>query len=166
MGMSMDLETMYQNYARKVYGYLLSLCGQPDLAEDLMQETFLKAAERIHTFHGESSLSTWLCSIARNLFYDEMRRSKKEYQPEELLLSYLQEKRDLSLFHYLHELEDPYREVLILRIFCTLSFREIGEVFSKSENWARVVFFRARARLRGIWQEHEELQEQKTDPVP
>lgn len=154
-GKAMDLEMLYQQYSKKVYGYLLSLCGQPDLAEDLLQETFLRASQRIDDFHGESSLSTWLCSIGRNLFYDHQRRQKKEYQPEELLLSFVQEERDLRLFRFLHEVKEPYREVLILRTFCLLSFREIGDIFSKSENWARVVFFRAKAELRKVWEEHE-----------
>lgn len=149
---------MYQAYSRKVYGYLLSLCGRPDLAEDLMQDTFLKAAQKIDSFHGESSLSTWLCTIAKRLWLDDLRKNKRqaEEEPEKLLTGYLDEKRDLRLFQYLHEIEDPFREVILLRTFAALSFKEIGEIFSKSENWARVTFFRGKEKLGKAAKKHDE----------
>ena len=154
----MELEEMYQAYSRKVYGYLLSLCGRPDLAEDLMQDTFLKAAQKIDSFHGESSLSTWLCAIAKRLWLDDLRKNKRqaEEEPEKLLTGYLDEKRDLRLFQYLHEIEDPFREVILLRTFAALSFKEIGEIFSKSENWARVTFFRGKEKLGKAAKKHDE----------
>ena len=98
---------------------------------------------------------TWLCAIARNYYLDEIRRRKKtEPIPEELpeTRKSLEQKaldRDTSLrIHMaLHGLEEPYREVLELRIFGELHFREIGMIFGKTENWARVTYHRARLKL-------------------
>lgn len=154
----MDLEEMYQSYSRKVYGYLLSLGAAPDAADDLMQETFLKAARKIDSFKGESSLSTWLCAIAKRLWLDDLKKNKRQAMPsaEEMVIGYLDDRRDLSIFLYLHDIDDPYREVIMLRIFAGLSFREIGEIFSKTENWARVTFFRGKEKLRKAAIENDE----------
>ena len=101
-------------------------------------------------------LKTWLCSIARNEYFNHLKRSdnnnlsldenteSKSGDPEKMVLSNLSAVEILKL---VHSLEEPFREIFTLRFYGELKFSEIGEVFGKSENWARVNFFRAREKL-------------------
>ena len=139
----------------RVFSYAMTLAKDREQAEEITQETFYRAFSRLHEFRGESDEATWLCAIAKNFFLDEKRRqSKTEPFPEELPETGkgMEQKvmdRDTSFrIHVaLHDLEEPYREVFELRIFGELSFREIGMIFKKTENWARVTYHRARLKL-------------------
>ena len=73
----MNLEQFYKDNYRIVYGYLLSLCGSTALAEDLTSETFLKAISRIDSYDGRGKISTWLCSIGKNLYLNERKRNSR-----------------------------------------------------------------------------------------
>ena len=154
---------MYEAYYMRVFSYAMTLTGDRPLAEDLTQETFIRAFAKQSTFRGESDEVTWLCAIAKNLFVDEKRRqSRNEPFPEELpdeKKSFEQslEDRDSSFRIHLalHDLEEPYREVFELRIFGELNFREIGTIFGKTENWARVTYHRARIKLQERMGENE-----------
>ena len=139
----------------RVFSYLMTLAGDRSLAEELTQETFYRAFTRQREFRGESDEVTWLCAIAKNLFVDEQRRSSHRGEIPENLPDHAKsvaktvEDRDSSfrIHLILHEMEDPYKEVFELRIFGELSFREIGTIFGKTENWARVTYHRARIKL-------------------
>ena len=148
-------EKMYDAYYMRVYSFTMTLCGDQNLAEDVTQETFSRAMSKSASFRNESDEVTWLCAIARNLFLDEKRRQtrteqmpeeipSKEKTPEQLTMD-----RDSSfrIHMALHALDEPYREAFELRIFGELSFREIGTIFGKTENWARVTYHRARLKL-------------------
>ena len=148
-------EKMYDAYYMRVYSFTMTLCGDQNLAEDVTQETFSRAMSRSASFRNESDEVTWLCAIARNLFLDEKRRQtrteqmpeeipSKEKTPEQLTMD-----RDSSfrIHMALHALDEPYREAFELRVFGELSFREIGTIFGKTENWARVTYHRARIKL-------------------
>ena len=125
-------------------------------AEEITQETFFRAFSKLNSFRGESDEVTWLCAIARNLAADEQRRQGRLGElPEEAIArekaveQTAVEKDDSFRVHMaLHALEEPYREVFELRIFGELSFSQIGRIFRKTENWARVTFHRARAKLK------------------
>ena len=146
---------LYEAYYMRVFSYVMTLTGDRSCAEDLTQETFFRAFAKQSSFRGESDEVTWLCAIAKNLFLDEKRRqSRNEPFPEELpdegqRFEQAVEDRDSSfrIHMMLHSLEEPYREVFELRIFGELSFREIGMIFGKTENWARVTYHRARIKL-------------------
>ena len=146
---------LYETCYMRVFSYLMTLAGDRSLAEELTQETFYRAFTRQREFRGESDEVTWLCAIAKNLFVDEQRRSSRRGEiPEELpdhakSVAKTVEDRDSSfrIHLILHEMEDPYKEVFELRIFGELSFREIGTIFGKTENWARVTYHRARIKL-------------------
>ena len=148
-------EKIYETYYMKVFSYVMTLAGNRSDAEEITQETFFRAFSRSKDFRGESDEVTWLCAIARNCFLDEKRRqSRNEPFPEELpetgdTLEQATADRDSSFRIHLalHHLEEPYREVFDLRVFGELSFREIGMIFSKTENWARVTYHRARLKL-------------------
>lgn len=151
----MDMERIYLEHGRMVYCYLLSLTQDPDLAEELTQETFCQAIQNARRFRGESRVSTWLCAIARNQWgkyrakhppTEELQELPGEHRaPEETVLS---EIGHTQLMKKLHQLPEPYREVLYMRLFGGLSFQKIGEIMEMSENWARVTYYRGKVRLR------------------
>lgn len=150
-----DLEQIYRNYSRKVFCYLLSLGASEATAEDLVQDTFLKAAQNIEQFRHESTLSSWLCSIARNLYRDWLRKQKTMIPADEIEIPAYDRQRDLQLFSCLHQLDEPYREIVYLRNFAGMSFREIGEIFSRTETWSRVNYFRGKQKLKEMLKEEE-----------
>ncbi len=149
-----DFEPIYEKHFTLVYRYLLSLCQNSALAEELTQESFLKAMEAIGRFDGRCKLSVWLCQIAKNSYYSHLRRQKRaapeaapadpETDPEQCLLDREQTQR---LHRLLHELPEPYKEVFSLRIFGELPFAQIAELFGKTESWARVTFYRAKQKI-------------------
>ena len=148
-------EKRYEAYYMRVYSYAVTLSGNRQLAEEITQETFFRAMSRHKDFRQEADEVTWLCTIAKNLFYDEKRREKKTApMPEEAVsdeksIEQVAADRDSSFRVHLalHALDEPYREVFELRVFGELSFREIGMIFGKTENWARVTYHRARLKL-------------------
>lgn len=153
-----DIQRNYQEYARTVYKYLLSLTRDEQLAEDLTQETFCQAIRSCEKYDGSCSVPTWLCAIAKNVWRTYRRKHPQHEDiddiPEEAFATPSAESRAeesderVRLFRRLHELPEPYREILYLRIFGGLSFREIGEVHNETENWARVTFYRGKEKLK------------------
>ena len=148
-------EKLYETCYMRVFSYAMTLAGERSQAEEITQETFFRAFSRQSEFRGESDEVTWLCAIAKNFWLDEKRRGKKtEAMPEEMTdegkgVEQAAVDRDSSfrIHMALHGLEEPYREVFELRVFGELSFREIGTIFAKTENWARVTYHRARLKL-------------------
>ena len=149
----MTQEDIYRENYPIVYGYLLSLCGDIPLAEDLAAETFFKAFLHPRRYDGQCKLSTWLCTIGRNLYINERKRQSRsrrlaahpsaEPDPEELLL----EKEQIAqMYRTTQQLDPPYNQVFFMRLE-GLSFRQIGEAMDKTENWARVTFFRAKVKI-------------------
>ena len=138
-----SFDQIYQSYFDSVYHYAFSLSGNPQTAEELTQETFFKAMRSLNQFQGKSSLKSWLCAIAKNLWLSEQR--KKKPQPEEEIV---RQDENMRIHRLLHRLDEPYREVFTLRTLGQLSFRDIGDLFGKSENWACVVYHRACAKIK------------------
>lgn len=158
-----DLEQIYRNHARTVYKFLLSQCHDEALAEELTQETFYQAVRSIDRFDGTCKISVWLCQIAKHLWYQHLRKAKRETPTEEpddlgtvssAESELLSREGHLDLLKQIHQLPDPAREVVYLRAFGGLSFREIGDVLGKTETWSRVTFYRSKERLKGGF-EHE-----------
>lgn len=148
-------EKLYEAYYMRVFSYAMTLAGSRTQAEELTQEAFFRAFSKRSGFRGESDEVTWLCAIVKNLFMDAKRlESRHEPMPDELPdpgrgVEQIAVDRDASFRVHLalHALEEPYREVFELRIFGELSFQEIGTIFGKTENWARVTYHRAKLRL-------------------
>ena len=140
----------------RVFSYVMTMAGDRHLAEEITQETFFRAFAKLNSFRGESDEVTWLCAIAKNLFNDEKRRQGRAAElpagavSGEKGVEQAAVERDASFRVHLalHALEEPYREVFELRVFGELSFAQIGRIFAKTENWARVTFHRARLKLR------------------
>ena len=149
-------EKLFNAYYMKVFSYAMTLTRDRTQAEEITQDTFFRAFATKHRFRGESDEGTWLCAIAKNFFLDKRRRRSRHKTISEDIpdpgknVEKIVEDRDSSfqIHLMLHQLEEPYREVFMLRVFGELSFREIGIVFKKTENWARVTYYRARMKLR------------------
>lgn len=148
-----DFDEIYRLYAKDVYRFLLKMCGNADLAEELTADTFYRAVRTIDSYHGGCKMSVWLCGIAKNLYIDYLRKSERKNVPigdedftdgSDIVLKFEDREQVLNIHRVLHTLDDPYKEVFSLRIFSELSFREIGSLFGKSDGWARVIFFRAK----------------------
>ena len=151
-----DFDRIYKENFTDVYKFVLGLCRDPVLAEEITQETFFKALRKIDSYKGESRLYIWLCSIARNVYIDHTRRREEAADP---LLGQISDDSDLeekladreaayAIHRVLHQLQEPYKEVFWLRTFGELSFARIGELFEKSESWARVTYYRAKVKIK------------------
>lgn len=152
------MEQVYEENAKAVYKYLFCLTHNADLAEELTQETFYQAMKGIDRFRGECKISVWLCQIGKRLWYRELEKRKTEQVPisemseelrtfEDIENDYLLNVEKVEIFRLLHNLDETTREVMYLRLTGELSFAEIGNIMEKSENWARVTFYRGKQKL-------------------
>ena len=156
----MNIEELYRTYFDIVYRYIRSVSQDGSLAEEVTQETFFKALKKADQFRGDCDVRVWLCQIAKNTLYDHLTKQKKQLLGDEKLEKtesaggeLLEEKlaqrsQAMEIHKVLHRLSEPYKEVFSLRTFGELTFREIGMLFGKSENWARVTYYRARVKIR------------------
>lgn len=152
-----EMDSVYRRHAQTVYKFLLTQCHDPDLAEELTQETFCQAVRFVDRFDGRCQVSTWLCQIARHLWYAHLRRRGREVPLEEDTAlpavpsaeeMHLADQDRMDLLRRIHALPEPGREVVYLRAFGSLSFREIGELLGRTETWARVTFYRSKEHLK------------------
>lgn len=150
------MDELYRHNAQMVYRFLLSRCRDEQLAEDLTQETFLRAFQSIDRFDGSCKLSTWLCQIARHVLLQHYEKNGKESPTElsedipardDVERQILQRIELEDVFKELQTLPASMRQVVYLRVLEDLSYKEIGAILGKSENWARVNFFRAKEQL-------------------
>lgn len=160
-----EFDEVYRLYAADVYRYILGLSLNETLAKDILQNTMLKAFKNINKFRGESSIKTWLFGIAKNEYLNSIRRSDNKNLPLDEVSDAVDENIEhrfsdrfqaLEIHRILHELDEPYKEIFSLRVFAELKFTDIGEIFGKSENWARVTFYRAKEKIIKLLKEQEE----------
>lgn len=155
-----NIEQIYEEYFEIVNKYLFCLTHNNDIAEELTQETFYKAIKKIDTYKEECKISVWLCQIAKNLWYDQCRKNKNITNEEEYLLN-VQEKNTteeqvisnnekILLYKRMQKLDEKTKEVIYLRLTGELSFKEIGVIMNKTENWARVTFYRGKNKLKEV----------------
>lgn len=149
-----DFEETYREYEAMIRGFLIRLTGNQSLAEELTQETFYQALKHWDDFRGQSSRFTWLCSIAKRLYLNCLRRKPAiplEDVPEkpepDFVDALIDSDRAMAVHRLLHQLPEPFREVFTLRTFGELSHGQIGSLFGKSDSWARVTYYRARQML-------------------
>lgn len=151
-----QFEDIYTRYYKKIYLFLLKLCGSQSLAEELTQETLYKAFLNINQFQGKSSIYTWLCQIAKNNWLAEMNKQSLtvtgiedwEFEKTESFEETLLEKQLASLMRQeILRLPEPYSSVCMLRIYAELSYAEIAADAGKSESWAKVTYFRGKTML-------------------
>lgn len=155
-----DIEKIYEEYFEIVNKYLFCLTHNNDISEELTQETFYRAVKNINSFKGDCKISVWLCQIAKNLWYNEFKRNKKitssfdeilEIQSTENVENkiILNEEKVL-LYKKIQKLDEKTRDVMHLRLSGELSFKEIGIILNKTENWARVTFYRGKKKLEEV----------------
>lgn len=160
-----DFERIYSEYFRDVYRFAYSISRDEKIAEEITQETFFKALQGIDNFRGQCKLVVWLCQIAKNCYFSHLDKQKRfvseqeepancEASPEETLL-----KKDetMRIHKALHLMNDPYKEVFMLRVFGELSYAEIGGLFEKSEGWARVTFYRSKQKIQEMLREETRI---------
>ena len=151
-----DFDRIYAEYFSEVYKFVLSLCQNPALAEEITQESLFKALKSIDRFSGDCAIKTWLCKIARNTLYSYAKKHNKQVvSPLDIIMSdenleeqFTDKETAYAIHRVLHKLSEPYKEVFWLRTFGELSFAQIGELFSKTESWARVTYYRARILIK------------------
>lgn len=160
----LSLEELYRRYRGAVQQYLRQLCGSDDLAEELAQETFLKASVGLLGFRGECSPATWLFRIARNAYLDHLRRpSATRIDTDELLAipdeahyndparRYAAGEQRSLIALALAQLPEKQRSVLLLRDNEGLAYAEIADVLGISLSAVKVNLFRARNAFRAAY---------------
>ena len=157
-----NIENVYRENFNIVYKYLFCLTHSNDIAEELTQETFCIAVKYINSFKGNCKISVWLCQIAKHLWFKEMMRKKKEKSRINIEtienIENVEEIEDIAfknndkseLYKKIEKLDAKTRKVIYLRIKGDLSFKEIGEIMKKNENWARVIFYRGKQKLKEV----------------
>ena len=161
--MSEPFDQAYIEHFQYVYRFVLSLCRDEALAEEIAQEAFFRALKSIDSFKGDCSIRAWLCQIAKNTYLNHVKRRRFVHPsadipegaspgPEAELLS---AERSRALHGALHRLEEPFKEVFTLKVFADLSHREIANVFGKNESWSRVTYHRGKQKLMEMIKEEE-----------
>ena len=164
-----DFEQLYDTYFNDVYLYILRLSGNEHLAEEITSDTFFKAMNSIDSFRGDCDVRVWLCQIAKNGYYSHLKRSKRTEQIDEETMqdipdlaqsvaeAYVKREEIQKIQRALHSVGEPYREVFMWRVYADLSFKQIAQIFGKSENWACVTYHRARKKIL------DEMEEEKSE---
>jgi RNA polymerase sigma-70 factor (ECF subfamily) len=156
-----DCEELYRQYAKQLFRYLVCLSGDRHLAEELLQETFYQAINSIFRFKGDSKVSTWLYQISKNVYLKHIYKTRKERlasldevensaSSEVLDVAIIEQEQNTNLIEAISKLKNPFREIIHLRVFNELSFKEVGGLFSQSEGWARINFYRAKLQLKAL----------------
>lgn len=150
------INEIYQKNAAMIYKYLCGLTHDTQLAEELTQETFFQAIKGIDKFRGDCKVSAWLCQIAKNLWYKELEKRNKHKNVElddtipsneNVETKSLNNLEKIEIFRLMHNLDDVTREVMYLRLAGDLQFSEIASIMGKTENWARVTYYRGKQKL-------------------
>ena len=154
-----EYERLYHTYFNDVYRYILRLSGSEHIAEDITSDTFFKAMKAIDGFREDCDVRVWLCQIAKNSYYSYIKKHNRTEQIDESEIHKLPDpnpsvadeyaKRDeiARIQKILHDITEPYREVFMWRVYAELSFKQIAQIFGKTENWACVTYHRARKKI-------------------
>lgn len=155
----MEFEAIYREYFRPVYQYVRRLSGDEHVAEEITSETFFKALKSIDRFRGECELRVWLCQIAKNTYYSCLKKNSRLARADEAELLNMpdpaagveervgEREEARRIREALAALPETYREVFSWRVFGELSFKEIGALYGKTDNWACVAYHRARGLI-------------------
>lgn len=156
----MEFETMYHTYFNDVFRYIRKLSNNEQIAEEITADTFFKAMHSIDSFRGDCDIRVWLCQIAKNRYLTYLKKSGKVDNTEDIELlniadsnetveeKYIKKEEAMQIQQILHDLPEPYKEVFMWRVFAELNFKQIGQIFNKSENWACVTYHRARNKIK------------------
>lgn len=161
-----SFEELFTQYFPRVYRFARRLTGSDEAAEELTQQTFFKALKSLDSFQGRSDEVTWLCSIAKHEFLNRKTRAREAaFQPDSPVFDaqtdgpdaeLMRREQVMRLHRILHGMQEPCREVFMLRVFGELSFAQIASLFQKTESWARVTYYRAKLEVRRRAEEENE----------
>lgn len=161
----MEFDAIYHAYFQSVYLYIRQLSGDEHIAEEITSDTFFKAMKSIKDFRGECDMRVWLCQIAKNTYYSYLKKNERVISVDEAELQNIvapdafiedwigMQEEVQQIRRILHELADPYKEVFMWRVFGELSFKAIGELYDKTDNWACVTYHRARNMIQSRLEE-------------
>ena len=151
-GESGALNVLYQENNRKIYAMALRMTGSQADADDVVQDTFIRAFKYIKKFRGDSSVSTWLCRIAINLTRD-LAKKQKRIKPE-IEVDVAAPARDIMVQKKLEQalgvLPEGFREVLVMHDVVGMGHGEIATVLGVKEGTSKSQLHKARARMREI----------------
>lgn len=154
-----EFEEIYTAYFKDVFLYIRRLSGDEHVAEEITSETFFRAMRSIDRFRGDCDIRVWLCQIAKNCYSTYIKKSSRTMRVDEDRLALVPDdgepledqlvKKDeaMRIRALLHDIPEPYKEVFMWRVFAELSFKQIGQIFGKTENWACVTYHRARNKI-------------------
>ncbi len=151
-----EFEKIYVRYINDVFLFLKKLSKDESIAEEITSETFFKAMRSIETFRGETDIRVWLCQIAKNCYFSHLKKQQKIIDIDEVEFTdskstieeqILNQSDAMQIHRLLHDLAEPYKEVFMLRVFGELSFKQIADIFQKTDNWACVTYHRARNKI-------------------
>lgn len=150
----MEFELIYKEYFKDVFLYTRSLSADENTAEEIAQETFLKALKAIDSFDGSKDIRAWLFTIAKNTYYTYCKRQKiyvdveTANKPEDvqtdIVSRLIDEQTAFSVHKYLHEMEEPYKEVFTLRVFGELSFEKNCLAFRQKSRLGKSCFLQGK----------------------
>lgn len=159
-----SFELLYQQYHQPIQRYLYRLCGSADQAEELAQETFLKAYTGLLTFRGTCSVATWLYRIARNSYLNSLRKPATSKIDSDTLLAipdttgfgdpvqhYAAGEQRTLIEVALAGLPEQQRSILLLRDAEELAYVEIADVLGLTVPAVRMKLFRARNAFRSAY---------------
>ena len=156
----MDFEEIYRTYFNDVFVYIRKLSGDENIAEEITSQTFFKALSSINKFRGECDARVWLCQIAKNCYFTYLKKNSKTENIDDIQVLNIQDftcdineiisnqEQSKLIQNALHTIPEPYKEVFMWRVFAELNFKEIGQIFDKSDNWACVTYHRARNMIK------------------
>lgn len=152
-----EMEQLYLSCEKIVFGYLLRLTHNRDLAEELAQETFYQAFLSMDRYDGRCRVSSWLCQIAKNIWRNDCRKKKRVTcmedmdavfgETEDAMQDILKKEERVLFYKALQKLPQDMKDVIYLRIAGEFTFREIGEILDRSEVWARTAFYRGKKKI-------------------
>ena len=164
----MEFEQIYSTYFESVYRYIWKLSGDEHIAEEITSETFLKAMKSIEDFRCDCDMRVWICQIAKNTYYSYMKKSHRMVSVDEIEIqsitdsnAFIEEQIGIQeeirqIRKILHMMSDPYKEVFMWRVFGEMSFKEIGALYGKTDNWACVTYHRARKMIQDRLEENDD----------
>lgn len=155
-----DFEKIYTTYFQDIFRYVLKLSNDEHIAEEITSQTFFKAMKTYNKFRGDCDIRVWLCQIAKNCYFTHIKKIKRiDYIDDADVDCFLesgatiedritQDEDIQTIQKILHDLQEPYKEVFMWRVYAELSFKQIGQMFAKTENWACVTYHRARKKIK------------------
>ena len=161
--MENEFTEIYAKYYQSIYCYLLTLSKNSAIAEEITQETFYKALKNIKRYNPKYKMLTWLCNIAKNTYYTNYQKNKRytelpdnlEENEKSIIDKIIDNETNEKLLKIIHKLDEPYKEVFTLRVYGEVSFKQIGDIFNKTESWARVTFYRSKLKIKEKLDEKE-----------